>query len=375
MKKVGIYVRVSTVEQAEKGWSVEGQYRDIRAYCEKHQDWKVTWIFKDEGYSAADLNRPGIQNLLDRVQEGGLDILVVWRYDRLSRDNIDFPVLLHILEKHRVHLVSVNELSLDYNTPHGEFVIGMLGLIATLERRVMQTRVKMGMRERSRKGLWHGGIPPYGYFYDRSTGRLVQETSEASFVSKAFNVHRITGCLYATRDTLNTSGYTTRNGKKWTVPELRRLLQRETYKGVLRSSGIAVADPTLAIVDEHTFTSMQRLLEAEKPPLAGDGGLMKHQFGGKKDHPACPECQNKRTVRRRGKRLLVKGLPVQLYYCNICERTFDRTTSLVPLPVCPRCRTKREVQYYREWTSRAGVCFRVFGCGACDNRFRIPVSR
>ncbi len=51
MKGVGIYVRVSTVEQAEKGWSVEGQYREIRAFCEKHEDWKVAWIFKDGGYS------------------------------------------------------------------------------------------------------------------------------------------------------------------------------------------------------------------------------------------------------------------------------------------------------------------------------------
>ncbi len=51
MKRVGIYVRVSTVEQAEKGWSVEGQYREIRAFCEKHEDWKVAWIFKDGGYS------------------------------------------------------------------------------------------------------------------------------------------------------------------------------------------------------------------------------------------------------------------------------------------------------------------------------------
>ncbi len=92
MKRVAIYVRVSTVEQAEKGWSVDGQYRDIRAFCERNKDWKVAWIFKDGGHSAADLNRPGIQNLSDRVQEGGLDIVVVWRYDRLSRETTStFP--------------------------------------------------------------------------------------------------------------------------------------------------------------------------------------------------------------------------------------------------------------------------------------------
>lgn len=203
MKKVGIYVRVSTVEQAEKGWSVEGQYREIRAFCKNRKGWKVAWVFRDEGYSAADLNRPGIQNLLDRVQEGKVDIVVVWKYDRLSRDNIDFPVLLHILEKHRVRIVSLNEPSLDYSSPYGEFVVGMLGLIATLERRVLQTRVKMGMRERSRKGLWHGGTPPFGYSYDGDTGKLVVKPEESEAVRRAFDLYLSTECLYATRDALN----------------------------------------------------------------------------------------------------------------------------------------------------------------------------
>ncbi len=299
------------------------------------------------------MNRPGIQNLLDRVQESGLDIVVVWRYDRLSRDNIDFPVLLHILEKHGVQLISVNEPSLDYSSPYGEFVIGMLGLIATLERRVLQTRVKMGMRERSRRGLWHGGIPPFGYSYDRSTGRLVQEAKEAAVVRDAFDQFLTTGCLYATRDALNARGRRTRIRKGWTVPELRRVLRRQTYRGLLRSSGIEVRDSTLAIVDMDTFVQVQRLLDTEKPSPAGSGRLMKHQFGRKRGHPACPECRNVHTVRRRGKRNLVSGTRVQLFYCNICERTFDRETSRIPLPPCPRCAVRRTVQYFREWLSQA----------------------
>ncbi len=113
MKRIAIYLRVSTVEQAEKGWSLEGQYRDIRTFCEKQEDWEVRWVFRDEGYSAASLDRPGILRLLDRVQEGGLDFVVVWRFDRLSRDNVDFPVLFHILQRHRVQIASMQEPSLE----------------------------------------------------------------------------------------------------------------------------------------------------------------------------------------------------------------------------------------------------------------------
>ena len=297
----------------------------------------------------------------------------MWKYDRLSRDNIDFPVLLHVLEKHSVRVVSVCEPSLDRGSPYGEFVVGILGLIATLERRVLQTRVMMGLRERSRRGLWHGGIPPFGYSYYRPTGKLVQESSEAAIVREAFEVYLGSRCLYTTRDVLNSGGRKTRSGKKWSVPEIRRLLRRETYRGILRSSDIDVRDATLAVVDADTFVRAQQLLDAEKPAPAMDRRLMKHQFGRKGDHPACPECQNVHTVRKRGRRTLASGVPVQLFYCNICERTFDRETSQIPLPVCPKCAAKRAVQYFREWISRSGVCFRVFGCRTCGSRFRVLV--
>jgi DNA invertase Pin-like site-specific DNA recombinase/transposase-like protein len=375
VKRVAIYVRVSTVEQAEKGWSVEGQYREIREFCERHEGWKVARVFEDRGYSAADLKRPGIQRLLDQVQEGRVDILAVWKSDRLSRDNIDFPVLLHILERHGVRVVSVCEPSLDRASPYGEFVVGMLGLIATLERMVLQTRVKMGLRERSRRGLWHGGMPPFGYTYDGSTGKLAQRPEEVAVLRDAFKLYLAYGCLYATRDALNARGHATRSGKEWSVPELRRVLRRETYRGVLRSSGIEVRDAALVVVNADTFAAAQGLLDAEKPTPTGDRRRMKHQFGGKGDYPPCPECRNAHAVRRRGTRLLAGGARVQLFYCNICERTFDRETSHIPLPSCPRCAANRAVQYFRERTSLSGVRFRVFRCRGCNNRFRILLPR
>jgi site-specific DNA recombinase len=89
---------MSTAEQAEKGWSIEGQYWDIRAFCEKQDEWKVRHVFKDEGYSAASLDRPGVLKLPDRVQEGDPDVVVVWEFDDLSLDNVDFPVLLQLLQ-------------------------------------------------------------------------------------------------------------------------------------------------------------------------------------------------------------------------------------------------------------------------------------
>ncbi len=299
----------------------------------------------------------------------------MWKYDRLSRDNIDFPVLLHVLEKHSVQVVSVCEPSVDRGSPYGEFVVGMLGLMATLERRVLQTRVMMGLRERSRRGLWHGGTPPFGYSYDGSTGKLVQRRDEAVVVRDAFKLYLAYGCLYATRDALNVRGRSTRSGKAWSIPELCRVLLRETYRGILRSSGIEVRDSTLPIVDADTFIGVQRALDAEKLTPSRERKLMKHQFGRKKGHPLCPECQNVDTVRRRGNRTLADGRRVQLFFCNICTRTFGRCTSSIRLPLCPGCRRKNHVQYFREWSSRTGVRFRVFGCRVCGSKSRALVPK
>lgn len=128
MKNVGLYVRVSTQEQADSGWSIEGQIAELFRFCDAHADWKVRWVLKDPGYTAANLDRPGMGRLLELVQDRRVDVVVVWRYDRLSRDNLDFPLLLHIFQKHAVESVSATEPTPGTDTPYGEFAVGMIGL-------------------------------------------------------------------------------------------------------------------------------------------------------------------------------------------------------------------------------------------------------
>ena len=95
--------------------------------------------------------------LLELVQEGRLDIVAVWRYDRLSRDNLDVSILLGLFRKHGVGTFSVTEPAPGTDDPTGVFVVHMLGLLATLELKQIALRMKMGMRARTRNWLWHGG--------------------------------------------------------------------------------------------------------------------------------------------------------------------------------------------------------------------------
>jgi len=374
MQRVGLYVRVSTQEQADKGWSIDAQYAELRKFCDSHEDWKVVRAFKDPGFTAANLDRPGIRNLLECAQRGDLDLLVVWRYDRLSRDNLDFPLLLHLLRKNNVHVVSATEPGADDDSPHGEFVVGLLGLLATLERRTNAVRVKLGMRARARKGLWHGGTPAYGYRYDATSGRLGVDPEAGETVSRIFHRYADLGGLHALKADLKSQGIAGRDGEKWTVTQLRLVLRRDSYRGVIKWGDVVTTDPSLRLVDDNTFETCQRLLreEGEKNGCAEvDGDLLKHGHLNKSGLPACPRCDSHQAVCRKGIRSLVDGSTRQRYMCRVCQAEFDDMTAQMEFPPCPDCRNRARIQYFRQWTSANGIVFRVFGCRSCGNRFRV----
>lgn len=375
MRNVGLYVRVSTKEQAEKGWSIEGQLADLHRYCDAQKDWKVRWILKDPGYTAANLDRPGVQRLLELVQEGRMDVIVVWRYDRLSRDNLDFPLLLHLFRKHNVDIVSATEPAPGTDTPYGEFVVGMIGLIATLERKMNAVRVKMGMRTRTKKGFWHGGPVPYGYAYFRETGRLAPIPAEAEVVRRIFEVYADLGRLHALKERLRTEGRRDRRGRPWNVQTLRLVLRRRRYAGVVVSGGVDMEDTALALVGRDLFDRCQTVLDEERrrnEDVEPREGIVCVHLD-KEGRPACPRCGSRQGVRKKGVRLMAGGTVQRRYFCRLCRAEFRDLTAALDVPPCPGCRRREKVQYFRERTSPDGIRFRLFGCKACRNRFRVLV--
>ncbi len=370
MRKVGLYLRVSTQEQAERGWSIEGQYTELRKFCEGNADWKVVRVLKDPGYSAANLERPGVQQLLELAQAGNLDIVVVWRYDRLSRDNVDFPLLLSLLRKHGVDVVSATEPAEGTDDPTGEFVVHMIGLLATLERKQIALRVKMGMRTRTRNGLWHGGPVPYGYAYDRAVGKLVPEAIEAAVVKHIFELYLKAGRLHAVKEAMPRGEVSDRNGKPWTVPVLRNILRRRLYTGRLICGGVEVEDPSLALVEDGAFERCQVLLAKERERNEDEISSTEvvHVHLNKEDLPACPRCGSHQAVRRKRVRTLADGTPRRKYWCRACETEFDAVTASEPRPFCPTCGAT--AQPSRARTAPSGVRYRPLTCRACGTHFR-----
>jgi site-specific DNA recombinase len=375
MKNVGLYVRVSTQEQAEKGWSIEGQLAELHKFCDARADWKVRWVLKDPGYTAANLDRPGMQRLLELVQEGRLDAIVVWRYDRLSRDNLDFPLLLHLFREHHADVVSATEPAPGTDTPMGEFTVGMIGLIATLERKMNGMRVKMGMRTRTRNGLWHGGPVPYGFVYDRATGRLATDDGEAVVVRTVFETYAKVGRIHEVKRILRERRIVDRRGRPWTVPALRNLLGRRLCSGILACGGVEVQDRTLVLVPPDVFERCREGLAVERrrnedPDPPAD---VAHVHVDKEGIPACPRCGSRQAVRRKRVRALADGTTRRRYWCRSCRGEFDDATARIEVPPCSDCGRREGVQYFRQWVSADGVPFRVFGCKVCGNRFRVLV--
>lgn len=147
--KVGLYVRVSTQEQADEGYSVQEQTERLKKYCEA-MNWIVYKVYTDPGYSGGNIDRPGFQTMIDDVKAGKIDKVVVYKLDHLSRSQFD---TLYLIEK--VFLVNDTDfvsMTENFNTssPLGRAMIGFLAVFAQLEKDKINERMSMGKEARAK---------------------------------------------------------------------------------------------------------------------------------------------------------------------------------------------------------------------------------
>jgi len=148
------YVRVSTDEQADSGAGLEAQRTAILAECER-RGWELAEIVEDAGYSAKDLRRPGIIDVLERLARGEAGTLVVAKLDRLSRSVLDFAGLMARSQKEGWALVAL-DLGVDTTTPQGELMAGVMSQFAQFERRLIGQRTKEALAVKKAQGVQLG---------------------------------------------------------------------------------------------------------------------------------------------------------------------------------------------------------------------------
>jgi site-specific DNA recombinase len=257
MKRVAIYIRVSTQEQVLEGYSIQAQKERLINYC-KAREWSLSEIFVDPGYSGKNLKRPDIQRLIQNIKN--FNIVLVWRLDRLSRSQKDTMYLVEdVFLKNKVDILSLSE-SLDTSTPWGIAMIGILSSFSQLDRENIRERTKIGRRERAKEGLFHGGgFAPIGYDY--IDGRLIVNEFEALQIKEIFNLYLQGYGQDRIIDTLNSKGYRHKYGTWNNRATIMRVLSNPLYTGKISKEFQGLHIP---IVSEEDFNQIQSIRKGKR---------------------------------------------------------------------------------------------------------------
>src|SRR5512134_3251566 len=269
--RCAVYTRVSTDERLDMEFnSLDAQREAALSYIasQKHEGWIVVGDrYDDGGFSGGTMERPALQRLLCDVENGALDVIVVYKVDRLSRSLTDFARIVAIFERHRVSFVSVTQ-AFNTTTSMGRLTLNILLSFAQFEREVSAERTRDKVAASRRKGLWMGGTPPLGY--DVLHRKLVVNKTEAKLVQMIFRRFLKLGSATKLAQELRRAGHTTkawttqdgkcRQGKPIDKGALYRILGNRVYLGEAVHKGTPYPGEHAAIIDRALWDKVHAIL-------------------------------------------------------------------------------------------------------------------
>lgn len=259
MKRVALYVRVSTAEQAAEGYSIDEQTIRLTKYCEAH-GWILAKVYTDPGYSGAKMERPALQQLFRDIRHGLFDTVLVYKLDRLSRSQKDTMYIIEdVFISNNIDFISMNE-NFDTSTPFGRAMVGILSVFAQLERDQIKERMQMGLDARAKEGYYHGGpYSPIGYDYVDQD--LTINTYEAGIVLKTYDLYLDGMSVHAiARFLCHRYPRGTRYGM-FTDSVVNSILRGIIYTGRVQWKGEIYPGRHEALVDIETFEKVQRMIK------------------------------------------------------------------------------------------------------------------
>jgi site-specific DNA recombinase len=264
--RCAIYTRKSTEEGLDQDFnSLDAQREAAEAFIksQKHAGWiLVPSRYDDGGYSGGSMERPALQHLLDDVDQGRLDCVVVYKVDRLSRSLLDFARLMDRFDQRSVSFVSVTQ-QFNTTTSLGRLTLNILLSFAQFEREIISERTRDKMSAARRKGKWTGGTPILGYDVDPAGGRLVINEKEGRRVREIFDLyveHHSLSTVVAelARRRWHTKSWKSQSGRAhagsaFTKASLRRFLTNATYTGRVEHRGVIYKGEHDPIVDASVW--------------------------------------------------------------------------------------------------------------------------
>ena len=219
-KAIG-YVRVSTQEQADHGYSIEAQVSKIKAYADLY-DIELVDVVIDAGVSAKSLKREGLQKVLTTLDNGGADAVLIFKLDRLTRDVSDWNTLIKDYFTDKA-LLSVSD-QIDTRTAAGRLCLNVLMSVAQWEREAIGERTSTALRQKQSQGE-HVGSPAYGY--EMVNKKLVKVATELEVIALVKQMSDDGFTLSAIATELNAQGIKTKRGGKWQAVQVSRVINRE----------------------------------------------------------------------------------------------------------------------------------------------------
>jgi len=274
--RCAIYTRKSTEEGLDQAFnSLDAQREACAAYVvsQRHEGWTLLPdLYDDGGFSGGTMERPALKRLLMDVESGRVDVIVVYKVDRLTRALSDFAKIVEILDGHGASFVSVTQ-AFNTTTSMGRLTLNVLLSFAQFEREVTGERIRDKIAASKKKGMWMGGPIPLGY--DVKDRRLIINEGEAETVRLIFAQHHALGSLQRLAADLAARGVcsklrTTRDGritggKAYTAGALGYLLRNRLYIGQIRHGDQVYAGEHEAILDQARWDAAQTLLERSAP--------------------------------------------------------------------------------------------------------------
>ncbi len=282
--RCAIYTRKSTEDGLEQDFnSLDAQAEACAAYIasQKAEGWRaLPTRYDDGGVSGGTLDRPALQRLLAEIDAGRVDMVVVYKIDRLTRSLADFAKLVERLDAAGCSFVSVTQ-SFNTATSMGRLTLNMLLSFAQFEREVTAERIRDKFAASKKKGLWMGGLAPLGYdpHPDKTRRELVVNAAEAETVRQLFGLYEAHGCLSAAETKAARRGLRSKRrvfandrvqgGNPFSRGQIHKILTNPVYRGLIRHKEKVWPGKHQAIIEEALWDRVQHLLQAASAKRRG----------------------------------------------------------------------------------------------------------
>lgn len=312
-RKIACYCRVSTDRQAEEGFGLDVQHEKLETYLklvERYNEDDVLW-FIDDGYSAKNMNRPKMNELISMIELGLISEVCVARLDRLTRDVSNLYDFFTLLQEYNTSLFCLIGDS-DINTAGGRLNLGIQTMVAQWERETNSERVKETNQEIARQGLYPYGQPPFGYKINKEKKVLEINEEQADAIRYIYNTAIQ---LHSLKDTVSVLNHEGILGRKWNYNYVSNLINNPAIRGHLINSNVHELNHHAPIITDEEYEIFKTAIHRNSDML-----LPKHPFLFRY-LVYCDECGARCRQTFTTKKKI--GKTYKYYRCDTCKKSIS----------------------------------------------------